>query len=512
MPKRGIAALALTAVALVLLLSFKTPDAVPRTRRWRRDLVRAGSGTVSLERRPGDHVRIGTTPTHGRRHARPDRRADGPGRDDRRRARGRQPLRPGPGRGRASAAARSPTSSRSSCRPGAARARSRAPRRRSSARRRCRPRARRSTRSRARPTRATPTRSSLQAALDQAGLDERAPRRAAPPGRARHGHRRQPRPPRRGGPAGRRRRGRSRSCATSTRGSARTAPTARSAGSPAASSTRGDCSPDVRHVLSACDHLALATAAAPSTHVASRPDGGLDPSGFVKGWAVEEAAWLLDDAGAPNYCHQRRRRHRGARGGGTRPPWRVGIRHPGRADRVAAVLAVRDRRRGHLGHLRARRRTSSTRGPAAGARAGQPDGGRARPRVRRRLRDRGLRHGARRSRAGWRAHPDHEALAITDDGRVVWTEGMARYLASAPGAGGRPRLTAGASAGGRRTRAPPLASIGDGDPAAVALDDPVRDREAEPGPAAGRAGCPVEALEDVRHVLRRGCPARRRRP
>ena len=33
---------------------------------------------------------------------------------------------------------------------------------------------------------------------------------------------------------------------------------------------------------------------------------------------------------------------------------------------------------------------------------------------------------------GWVAdHPDHEALAITIDGRVVWTAGMDRYLASA---------------------------------------------------------------------------------
>ena len=31
-------------------------------------------------------------------------------------------------------------------------------------------------------------------------------------------------------------------------------------------------------------------------------------------------------------------------------------------------------------------------------------------------------------------HPGHEALAITDDGRLVWTEGLARYLVSGTGA------------------------------------------------------------------------------
>ena len=31
-------------------------------------------------------------------------------------------------------------------------------------------------------------------------------------------------------------------------------------------------------------------------------------------------------------------------------------------------------------------------------------------------------------------HPDHEALAITDDDRVIWTDGLARYLVSTTGA------------------------------------------------------------------------------
>ena len=60
------------------------------------------------------------------------------------------------------------------------------------------------------------------------------------------------------------------------------------------------CSPDVRHVLAACDHLAVTTGGAfDARH--HRADGRLDPSGYVKGWAVEEAAWLLDDAGATDY-------------------------------------------------------------------------------------------------------------------------------------------------------------------------------------------------------------------
>ena len=102
------------------------------------------------------------------------------------------------------------------------------------------------------------------------------------------------------------------------------------------------CSPDVRYVLSVCDHLASVTGGAFDAR-AHRADGAVDPSGFVKGWAIEEAAWLLDSAGAHDYW---------INGGGDivarghaaeGRPWRVGIRHPDQADRIAAVLEVSDR-------------------------------------------------------------------------------------------------------------------------------------------------------------------------
>ena len=71
------------------------------------------------------------------------------------------------------------------------------------------------------------------------------------------------------------------------------------------------------------------------------PDGGVDPSGVVKGWEVEEAAWILDAAGARNYA---------INAGGdilvrgeprSGEPWRIGIRHPLQADAVAHVLELR---------------------------------------------------------------------------------------------------------------------------------------------------------------------------
>ena len=101
-----------------------------------------------------------------------------------------------------------------------------------------------------------------------------------------------------------------------------------------------EASLDVRQVLALCDELSAETGGAFDAR-RHRSDGSLDPSGVVKGWSVDEAAQLLDAAGARNFAINA--------GGdivvrGEPAPdrgWRIGIRHPGRADRVARVLEVR---------------------------------------------------------------------------------------------------------------------------------------------------------------------------
>ena len=100
-----------------------------------------------------------------------------------------------------------------------------------------------------------------------------------------------------------------------------------------------DASPDVRFILALCDDLRRTSDGAFDAR-RHREDGTLDPSGVVKGWAVEEAAWLMEEAGARNYCLNAGGDIvlRGAPGPGH--PWRVGIRHPERADRLAAVLEM----------------------------------------------------------------------------------------------------------------------------------------------------------------------------
>lgn len=95
-----------------------------------------------------------------------------------------------------------------------------------------------------------------------------------------------------------------------------------------------DARPEVRAVLARCERLRRFTGG----WFDVRATGRLDPSGFVKGWAVDGAVAVLRAAGARNVCV-----HAGGdvRVAGERAPgrpWRIGVQHPHERDRVAAVL------------------------------------------------------------------------------------------------------------------------------------------------------------------------------
>lgn len=102
-----------------------------------------------------------------------------------------------------------------------------------------------------------------------------------------------------------------------------------------------ECSLDVRQVLALCERLRVTTGGYFDAG-AYGSNGLLDPTGVVKGWAAEQAGWMLDAAGARNFVINaggdvvvRGRPEAGRR-------WRVGIRHPRQRDKVATVLEIGD--------------------------------------------------------------------------------------------------------------------------------------------------------------------------
>ncbi len=110
-----------------------------------------------------------------------------------------------------------------------------------------------------------------------------------------------------------------------------------------------DTSIEVREVLDTCEELKAATLGAFDIEVGAHPDAGpapgrapIDPSGYVKGWALEGAAAMLRDRGAENFWMNAGGDvvARGRRDGDH--PWQVGIQHPWIADRAAAVIELAD--------------------------------------------------------------------------------------------------------------------------------------------------------------------------
>ncbi|MDG5808650.1 FAD:protein FMN transferase [Streptomyces ossamyceticus] len=93
-----------------------------------------------------------------------------------------------------------------------------------------------------------------------------------------------------------------------------------------------ELSPDLAEVLDLCEEYRVATGGAFDVRL---PGRGLDPCAMVKGWAVQRAADLLTERGARRLCL-----NAGGDVAVTGGPWRVGVRHPERADRLCTVLEV----------------------------------------------------------------------------------------------------------------------------------------------------------------------------
>ena len=99
------------------------------------------------------------------------------------------------------------------------------------------------------------------------------------------------------------------------------------------------CADEVAEVITAC----AALRAFSGGYFSAAPGGVFDPSGYVKGWAVERCAEILSRAGSASHlvngggdvqCVGRRP--------GSTEPWRVGIADPGRPGRLALVVEAAD--------------------------------------------------------------------------------------------------------------------------------------------------------------------------
>ena len=180
-----------------------------------------------------------------------------------------------------------------------------------------------------------------------------------------------------------------------------------------------DASKDVRAMFTLADDLRGRTGGYFDPR-GFREDGRPDPTGVVKGWAVDEALARLTLAGARNVQVTAGGDLFAAGGPEPGRGWRIGIRHPEDAASVAAVLEVRDlavatsglyERGGHIrdphtGRVPTGLRSMTVVGPTlaladayATAAFAMGDAGTA-----------------------WVAgQPGFGALAITDRDRVVWT-------------------------------------------------------------------------------------------
>lgn len=103
--------------------------------------------------------------------------------------------------------------------------------------------------------------------------------------------------------------------------------------------TLDDVSRDVRAIVALADSLRDRTNGFFDAR-GHRVDGRLDPTGVVKGWAVDEAVASLRLAGARNVQVGAGGDLLAAGEPGAGRLWRIGIRHPDLEDRVAAVLRV----------------------------------------------------------------------------------------------------------------------------------------------------------------------------
>ncbi|HEY5017155.1 MAG TPA: FAD:protein FMN transferase [Streptosporangiaceae bacterium] len=218
----------------------------------------------------------------------------------------------------------------------------------------------------------------------------------------------------------------------------------------AAEVTVDGCAPEVAEVISACTAVRLCSGG----YFTAAPGGVFDPSGYVKGWAVERAAAILSAAGSSNHlvngggdvqCAGGRPRSTlapapspdsPASAGPSSPapgeePWRVGIADPLHRGRLALVVEAADSavatsgiaERGahivdpHLGRPAAGLASLTVVGPSLSLADAYATAAFA--------------MGPARARDWTESLPGYEAYAIAEDGDTWQTTGFAPHIAPA---------------------------------------------------------------------------------
>jgi thiamine biosynthesis lipoprotein len=186
------------------------------------------------------------------------------------------------------------------------------------------------------------------------------------------------------------------------------------------------CSPEVWEVHRLCDRAHRRTDGWFSAAYA----GGFDPTGLVKGWAVERAAAMLASAGAEAVC---------VNGGGDVQvhggPWRIGVAHPLLPGTLVCVVLA-----GEAHELAVATSAATEHGrPILDPHTGRPpaDPLASLTVVTRTLTEAdayataGYAMGARAARGWLESLPDTEAHAVTPSGAVWRTKGFHTYAAAA---------------------------------------------------------------------------------
>ncbi|MGI8879355.1 MAG: FAD:protein FMN transferase [Jatrophihabitans sp.] len=98
------------------------------------------------------------------------------------------------------------------------------------------------------------------------------------------------------------------------------------------------CAPEIGDILQRCDELGTETGG----YFSAWASGCLDPSGLVKGWAIERVSDILRAGGSANHCVNGGGDVQCAGSAAPGAPWRIGVAHPLKPDQLVGIASGHD--------------------------------------------------------------------------------------------------------------------------------------------------------------------------